>query len=462
MTSSLDLAGTAGVGSTLPPLLDGRLPGLGHALELRRRPVDLVLRGFRAHGEIFRITALGRSFAVLVGPEAHDAYFRAPDDVLSQKEVYQFTVPIFGPGIAYDTTPELMAEQVGFLYPAVRDGRMQTYADRMHAELDGYLATWGEEGEIDLRAALNEITTKIACRCLLGEEVRNLLYDGFDRLYHHLQGGINMVGFYFPHLPTPAHRRRDAARRAVGEMLGGIIAARRRDGSRAEDFMQTLMEARYADGRPVTDAEVAGILITALFAGQHSSSVLGTWSGIEFCRAPEYAGRIRAELAEIYRGGRAISLASLREQKVLDRGVREAERLHPPLIILVRKVLKDFAYKGRTVPAGALAMVSPAASHRLPHVFRDPDRYDPDRYVQPNGEDRIAPHTLITFGGGRHVCIGMHFAYMQIKLIWSVLLNRYDFALAGPEPATDYAAWVAGPKGGSRVRYRRRRSEVAL
>lgn len=110
------------------PKLGGGLPVLAHALDLQRRPLELLMRGWQEHGEIFEIRTLGQRFAVFAGPEAHEANFHAPDDQLNQKEVYQFTVPIFGKGIAYDATPDLMAEQVGFLYPAVRDGRMQTYA----------------------------------------------------------------------------------------------------------------------------------------------------------------------------------------------------------------------------------------------------------------------------------------------------------------------------------------------
>ena len=63
---------------------------------------------------------------------------------------------------------------------------------------------------------------------------------------------------------------------------------------------------------------------------------------------------------------------------------------------------------------------------------------------------------MITFGGGKHVCIGMHFAYMQIKVIWSVLLSRFEFSLVPPVPEPDYGAWVTGPKPPVRVRYHRR------
>ena len=108
----------------MPPMLAGGWPWIGHALEFHRRPVDLLRRGRERHGEVFSFVLAGRRVNVFTGPEANAAFFRAPDDQLSAKEAYQFTVPIFGRGIAYDTSPEVMGEQLGFVFPALKDERL--------------------------------------------------------------------------------------------------------------------------------------------------------------------------------------------------------------------------------------------------------------------------------------------------------------------------------------------------
>lgn len=444
-----------------PPRLAGGLPLLGHGLGLQRRPIEMLLRGWRAHGELFEIAVLGQRFAVLMGPQAHEAFFRAPEDQLSQREVYQFTVPIFGKGVAYDAPPALMAEQVGFLHPAVREKRLETYVLQMADEVRAYVDGWGDAGTVDLDVAMNELTVNIACRCLLGEEIRGRLYEGFARHYHDLQGGINLIGFFLPHAPIPAHRRRDRARREIGRMIAEIIAERRGHGRPAEDFLQTLMEASYADGRPLSDHEVAGILVTSLFAGQHTSSVLASWVGLELAANPAHVEPVLEEMRAVYAADATLSRAALRAQQVLERTVRETERMHPPLILLVRKVLRDMEYKGHRIVAGSLAMVAPGAAQRLPEVFADPERFDPERWLQADGSDRVKPYSLITFGGGKHVCIGMHFAYLQVKLIWTLLLSRFAFAPDAPLPRPDYGSWVTGPRPPARVRYRRRPSPVA-
>ena len=422
----------------------------------------MLLRGWREQGDLVRFRLGLRDCFLFIGPEAHDFYFRAPEDELNAKAVYQFTVPIFGRDVAYDVSPEIMAEQLGFLFPALREAAMQKFARIMYEETSLFADSLGEDGEVDLPVAMNQLTVKIASRCLIGEEVRDQMDAGFAEAYHDLQKGINTLGFFLPNLPTRAHRSRDRARRKVAELFSRIMAKRRLSGVRPDDFMQTLMHARYKDGRVLSDDEITGILLTVLFAGQHTSSVLATWTGLELAKAPAYLERIRDELQCVYREAGAMSLASLNRQVTLEHAVRECERLHPPLIILIRKVLKPLRYRDYLVPAGALAMVSPAASHRLPDVFVDPERFFPDRFTAPASEDKQHHYTLIGFGGGKHQCMGKHFAYLQLKAIWTVLLDRFDFYLDTPIPAPNYGSWVTGPKKPCRIRYRRRSQVSSL
>ncbi len=438
------------------PRLGGGAPLIGHLWEFQRDPVALLSAGARQLGDLFQFQLGPRQFVLFCGPEAHDAFFSAPEDQLNAKAVYQFTVPIFGRGVAYDVAPSIMDEQLGFLYPALREAAMQQFAQIMFEEVSLLADSLGDAGVIDLPVVMNELTINIASRCLIGQEVRDQVDSGFADDYHDLQKGINTLGFFLPRLPTPAHRSRDRARRRVADLFSGIMTTRRTALERPDDFMQSLMDASYADGRSLSDDEVTGILLTVLFAGQHTSAVLATWTGLEILRAGSYLERIREETQSIYGETGRLSLEGLKQQVTAEHAVRECERLHPPLIILIRKVLKPMRYRGYEVPAGSLAMVSPAVSHRLPELFAEPDRFDPDRYASPAREDKQHPYALIGFGGGKHRCMGKHFAEMQVQAIWTVLFDRFDFSLETEFPNPNYGSWVTGPEDPCRVRYRRR------
>ncbi len=443
-----------------PPSLPGGLPLLGHALTLRRDPVGLLRRGHARLGEIFSFRLPGTRVAAMLGPRAQAAFFNAPPDQLSAREVYQFTVPIFGPGVVYDVPPPVLDEQMGFLFPALRDERLRVYARVMQEEAEAYTDAWGTAGEVDLAVAMNELTVFIATRCLIGDEMRRRVSREFAHLYHDLEGGINLLAFFHPHLPLPAFRRRDRARAGIQGLIAAVIAERRARGVEGEDFLQTLMGARYADGRPLTDAEITGLLLGIIFAGQHTSAVMSAWTGLLLLEHPEHLPAVLAEQQAVFGAGRPVDLESLRRLVVLERCIKEAERMHPPLIMLMRRVVRDLAYGDHVVPAGDMAMVSPAAGHRLAEVFREPDRYDPDRFGPERREDRRVKHALIGFGGGHHRCIGTTFAQQQIKVIWSVLLQRFELTPARTGHRPDYTTFVVGPRPPCVVRYRRRRRAV--
>ena len=453
---------TSSNGNPSIPELGGGVPLLGHLLDFQRDPVAMLSHGWSQLGDLFRFRLGPRQFVLFTGPEAHDAFFSAPEDQLNAKAVYQFTVPIFGRGVAYDVAPEIMDEQLGFLYPALREAAMQQFARIMFEETSLFADSLGEEGVLDLPTAMNELTVNIASRSLIGQEVRDQVDAGFADAYHDLQKGINTLGFFLPRLPTPAHRSRDRARKQVAELFGRIMAARRHAGDCPDDFMQSLMDASYADGRALSDDEVTGILLTVLFAGQHTSAVLATWTGLELLNAPDYLARVRDETHDVYGQSGSMSLEGLKRQVTIEHAVRECERLHPPLILLIRKVLRPMRYGDYVVPEGAMAMVSPAVSHRLPHLFADPDRFDPDRFHPPAREDKQHHYALIGFGGGNHRCMGKHFAETQIQAIWTVLLDRFDFSLETDVPAPNYGSWVTGPVTPCLVRYQRRSQKSAF
>jgi sterol 14alpha-demethylase len=447
---------------TFAPELPGGLPWLGHALEFWRRPIELLTRGRDRYGEAWRFRLAGKDVTVLTGPRANKAFFHAPTDVLSARECYQFTVPVFGQGVAYDVPVEVMDQQLGWLHPALSDKRLRTYARVMAEEAELYLDGWGERGEVDLFDVTNQLTTFIATRCLLGEEVRRHLTADFARLYHDLDRGMSLLAYFAPNAPLPAFKKRDRARVEVNRLLSKVMADRRagKGGSDHEDFLQTLMEARYEDGSSLPDNVIAGLLLTLIFAGQHTSAVLAAWAGILLHQNRRYLPAILGELDEVVGEGGEMSIERVRRLTLLERAVKEAERLRPPLVMLMRMVMKDLEYEGFTLPKGSLAMVSPAVSHRLADVFPNPGAFDPDRYGPGREEDKKTLYTLIGFGGGKHRCIGMVFAYQQVKVIWAAILRRFEIDLVERQYRPNYTTFVVGPHQPCRVRYQRRKRAV--
>ena len=443
-----------------PPRLKGGLPIVGHTWAFVKDTIGLLQRTHDECGAVGRFKLFGKDMVLFVGPEAQEALFRLPDEVLSPNAAYKMMVPVFGEGVAYGAEPARMAEQMHMLYPALRNNRMRTYTEIVARETSDIMESWGEEGEIEASAFFGMLTNFTSSSCLLGKEFRNEMSEEFSKVYYDLERGIVAWGYIHPYLPIPAFRRRDRARARLGEMVSEIVEKRKRSGYRGEDFLQTLMDAEYSDGTKLSDHEITGMLVAAMFAGHHTSSVTTAWTLIELLRHPRFLDEVRDEIHGRYADGEQYTYESLRDLEKTEGAVKEALRIHPPLFILLRAALQDCEILGYRVKKGNWVAVSPMVAHRDDQVFENALEFDPDRYGPGREEDK-RPFAYISFGGGRHKCMGNAFAILQIKTIMAVLLNRYDFELVGDAVETDFQGLVLGPKPPIRVRYSRRASTTA-
>lgn len=444
-----------------PPRFAGALPLLGHMAKFARDPVALMQQVRAACGPVGEFRMLNKRVVLLSGPAAQEAFCRAPDEQLSQKIAYRMMTPVFGEGVVFDAPPERLNEQLRILMPALRDRNMRTYADIFATEVDAMVARWDTAGEIDLLDFTAELTTYTSSHCLLGSEFRRSMNEEFARVYNDLEKGVNAIAYVNPYLPLPVFRRRDRARARLLEMITAIIDQRRASGASAQDALQVLMESRYSDGTALTPNEITGILTASMFAGHHTSSGTEAWTLIELARHPEWMARVVGELDGLYARDAALTYQAFREVPVLESVLKEVLRLHPPLVILMRGVVRDFEVEGVRIPAGMLVAISPAVSHRIPELFREPNRFDPSRYDPGRAEDE-APFAWIPFGGGHHRCSGAAFAIMQLKAITMSLLRRFTFELVDPPDSygPDYTKMVVQVRQPCRVRYRRRTDVV--
>jgi len=438
-----------------PPKLKGGLPLIGHTMAFVKDTIGLLQRTYDECGRVGRFKLFGKDIILFTGPEAHEALFRQPDEVLSPNAAYKMMVPVFGEGVAYGAEPARMAEQMHTLYPALRNNRMRTYTEIVARETLDVIGDWGDEGIIEAGAFFGMLTNYTSSSCLLGKEFRNEMSEEFSKVYYDLERGIVAWGYIHPYLPIPAFRRRDRARARLGEMVSEIVEKRKRSGYRGEDFLQTLIDAKYSDGSKLSDHEITGMLVAAMFAGHHTSSVTTAWTLIELLRNPHFLEEVRDEIRARYADEEAYSFPSLRDLEKTEGAVKEALRIHPPLFILLRAALEDCEILGYRVKKGNWVAVSPMIAHRDEEVFENALAYDPGRYGPGREEDK-RPFAYISFGGGRHKCMGNAFAILQIKTIIAVLLNRYDFELVGDSIETDFQGLVLGPKPPIRIRYRRR------
>lgn len=450
-----------GVRGATPPKVSGDDGGTGHLEELRVDPIGLMQRTRDECGDVGEFRLADKDVVLLTGAEANEVFFRASEEDLDQAAAYPFMTPIFGEGVVFDADPE---ERRRALHnQSLRDKFMRGHAAVITAEIERMVERWDDEGEVDLLDWTAELFIYTSTSCLIGPKFREELDAEVARLFHDLEQGTDAIAYVDAYADIESFRRRDAARAALVERIEAIMERRRAAGpveGEDRDLVDVLMSIRDEDGIEQFSADViTGMFISMMFAGHHTTSGTAAWVIIELLRNPDVMAEVVAEVDALAQaGGGEVTYQDLREVPWLESSIKEALRLHPPLILLLRLVMEPFDVAGFHVPAGKLVGASPAVSNRLPEAFPEADRFDPGRYIDPRRDDVDNPWNWIPFGAGRHRCVGAAFALMQLKSIFCVLLRDWEIEAAQP-PETyhnDHSKMVVQLAQPCMVRYRRR------
>ena len=103
--------------------------------------------------------------------------------------------------------------------------------------------------------------------------------------------------------------------------------------------------------------------------------------------------------------------------------------------------------------AGTRVGVNALYTHRMPEIWPDPEKFDPLRFTDEEVRKRHK-FAWVPYGGGAHMCLGLHFAYMQVKVLMAQILTRYQIEIE-PGYAPKWQPWpIPKPKDGLTVRFR--------
>ena len=124
--------------------------------------------------------------------------------------------------------------------------------------------------------------------------------------------------------------------------------------------------------------------------------------------------------------------------------------MKPPVPSIPRRAMRDFTFKGFDIPAGTLVGMNPLFTHHMKELWSVPEAFDPLRFTD---EATRARHRFawVPFSGGAHMCLGLHFAYMQAKCFALHFLRNLDVSVA-PNYVPEWQMWpIPKPKDGLRV-----------
>ena len=400
-------------------------------------------------GEMGRFIAHGMDIVMMNSPEAREAFFRAPDEVISEYPASVVMKPILGAGVSYDApTPEKKKQQ---FRPAFAQTRyLQTYPPTISSDIDRAIADMGEEGEIDVVSFYVELMLYASASVLVSPEFTAEVTPEFVACFRDLDLSNMLLACHDPHADHPRFHARDRSRARIVQIIEGVLDKRRARGAEGSDMIDRMLQRGT-----VTADEMTNLLVSILFAAHDTMSTSLAWATVEAARHPEHVADIRAEVDPILAASSKYDYNTLRDMTVTESFIKEALRVHVPIPFLIRRTEQDFHYKDWVIPAHHYIGVAPALAHLDPICFPQPEKFDPSRYAEGREEDRQG-FDWLPFGSGRHRCVGQPLALMMMKIVMSKLLHRFDIALGDGPVETDSTTMTQPPIMPCMVRYQLR------
>ncbi len=422
------------------------LPIIGTTLRVLKDPGAYGAHMVNTYGKVFRTNAFGNPTVSLVGAEANELMLFDRDRLFSSEQGWGPVLNLLFPRglMLMDFDHHRMDRRA--LGIAFKPEPMRGYALDMNRIFREQLQQW--RGETLFYPAIKQLTLDVAADSFLGVP----LGPEADRINKAFVDMVQAsIGIVRAPVPFTAMGRGVAGRKYLIDYFRPQVEERRRNENRQDMFSQ-FCRARRDDGQHMTDDQIIDHMNFLMMAAHDTITSSVTSMIWMLAKHPEWQEKVRAECLSIAPAGADISFADLDRFELTEYVFKESLRMIPPVPSIPRRALRDFEFMGYRIPAGTAVSISTAYVHMMPEYWESPETFDPMRFTPENSKGRHK-YAWAPFGGGAHMCIGLHFAYMQMKLFMHHLLTQVRVEVAdGYVPA--WQAWpIPKPKDGLRVRF---------
>ncbi|GLT95652.1 hypothetical protein SLE2022_133200 [Rubroshorea leprosula] len=192
--------------------------------------------------------------------------------------------------------------------------------------------------------------------------------------------------------------------------------ARQKSGAKQHfvDALLTLQE-KY----DLSEDTIIGLLWDMITAGMDTTAISVEWAMAELVRNPRVQQKAQEELDRVIGFERVMTEADFSNLPYLQCVAKEAMRLHPPTpLMLPHRAHANVKIGGYDIPKGSNVHVNVWAIARDPAIWKDPEEFRPERFLEEDVDIKGHDFRLLPFGAGRRVCPG---AQLGLNLVTSML-----------------------------------------
>jgi cytochrome P450 len=440
----------------IPPGPKGNLL-LGVMPEFNRDSLAFIER-CRDYGDIIRMRFLYITVYFLYNPE-HIEYVLSTN-AKNFIKARSLRSPLFqrlvGNGLLTSEGEE-WKRQRRLAQPAFHRQRINAYGEVMVDYCERLISKWRENEVRDIHRDMMRLTLEVVVKTLFNADVS----DDADKVGRVLSEMVKpfasqatLKWILDNRLPTPTHRRFNAAAKEIDSIVYRIISDRRSSGSDEGDLLSMLLAAHDEDGSQMTDRQLRDEVITLFLAGHETTALTLSWAWYLLAQDPEAEKKFHDELDEVL-GGRTPTVADLPRLKYTERIAKESMRLYPPAFGVGREAINDCEIGGYRVRAGSQVFMFQWAVQRDRRYFEEPGRFLPERWTE-EFTNALPKYAYFPFGGGSRVCIGSYFAMMEVIMLLATIGRKVRFTLLPDHDVSLMPAMSLRPANGIKVKLIRR------
>jgi cytochrome P450 len=422
-------------------------PLVGKTLDVLADPKRHIEGQASKYGLVYRSHVFGETSLVLLGPEANELVLLDQDRLFSSMFGWGRILGLLFPrGLMLLDFDEHRLHRRA-LSVAFKAGPMKSYLAALDAGIAARVAKWkAKPGEMLFYPAMKQLTLDLAATAFLGADIGREV-DEINRAFVDMVAAA--VAPIRKPLPGTQMARGVRGRQRIVAYFSEQIPIRRAKGG--DDLFSQLCQATHEDGALLSTEAIVDHMSFLMMAAHDTLTSSLTSFVAELAAHPEWQAKLREEVSGLGLAADApVSFERLEAMPLTEMAFKEALRLKPPVPSMPRRVLRDFTFKGFAIPGGVMIGINPLFTHHMPDHWPEPERFDPMRFTDEAQRNRHR-FAFIPYGGGAHMCIGLHFAYMQAKCFARHLLQNLDVSL-DKDYRPDWQMWpIPKPRDGLRV-----------
>ena len=402
------------------PLVKG-LPLVGNLPKFLRDPLANA-QSLALHGNVVRSRTFFET-VTLLGPDANQFVLHDREGNFSSRGGWSYWISAVFPGAIMAMDAPVHRQHRRIMQGAFQRAAMARYVQDMGPVIASVLDGWPSNGEVmQVFPQLKALTLNIAARVFMGMA----LGPEADRMNQAFVDTVAAsLALVRKPLPPLAMWRGVRARRYLVQVMRAQLADKR--SSDGPDLFSQLCHARSEEGEAFSDDEVVNHMIFLMMAAHDTTTSALTTMVYCLARHPEWQDKLRQDSQAL--PNEHLQFSQLPGCERTEWVMKESLRLYPPLTSIPRKAAKDCEFGGYHIPKGTPVGISPIHTHHLPSLWARPHDFDPERFSPARAEHRQHPYAYLPFGGGAHLCIGQHFAEMEVKSVMHQVLRRFKFSV---------------------------------